>query len=354
MKQIQQEIVSTGKKRDVSIDILRAVALLCIIVAHCQPHKLTIELRSFDVPLMVFLSGVSFSMSSANRKQGYIMYLRKRFERLIIPTWIFLSIYYGLIMVSNVITNTPIFQYPFVDVIKNYTLQTGWYVWIMRVFFFIAILSPLIASVYNKMNHSLAIFMSILGVISLELIGKISENEFYQYFCITYPYVFIFGLGVEIKNCSRRMQLLTSLFFLTTFILSSNFFVPCNSDFFCPNEFKYPPRLPYFAYGMTIIYFLWCYRGYITEFCSKLKIVNFIQYIGTHSIWIYFWHILFLGFYGPFNSIKFLSDGGGKFLTITILSIAAAFLQERIILYFCFRCKLNNKVSNLLNTFFIG
>ena len=58
------------KKRDYQIDILRAIALFCIICAHVSPPSLLIQFRSFDVPMMVFLSGVVFIPSWKRNKGG--------------------------------------------------------------------------------------------------------------------------------------------------------------------------------------------------------------------------------------------------------------------------------------------
>ena len=51
------------KERDNSIDILRAIALFGIILVHVKPWPWLWQLRDFDVPLMVFLSGVVYSKS---------------------------------------------------------------------------------------------------------------------------------------------------------------------------------------------------------------------------------------------------------------------------------------------------
>ena len=84
--------------RDISIDILRCIALIGIVVIHCEPESLWLrQIRNFDVPLMVFLSGVSYTLSIKDENTlidgGYLKYVIKRFKRLILPTWIFLGIY---------------------------------------------------------------------------------------------------------------------------------------------------------------------------------------------------------------------------------------------------------------------
>jgi fucose 4-O-acetylase-like acetyltransferase len=46
--------------RDLRIDILRVAGLLLIILAHVSPPFLLFQFRTFDVPLMVFVSGLSY------------------------------------------------------------------------------------------------------------------------------------------------------------------------------------------------------------------------------------------------------------------------------------------------------
>lgn len=126
-------------KRDISLDILRCIAIVSIILVHIDPKSILInQIRSFDVPLMVFLSGVSYALSNSvigRPKLAYSSYCIKRFKRLILPSWIFLLIYY-------ILFHTAYFLYSsnahilWLDMLHNFTFFTGWYVWIIRVFFY--------------------------------------------------------------------------------------------------------------------------------------------------------------------------------------------------------------------------
>lgn len=44
------------KERILRYDILKVIALLCIILAHVNPNGLVFQLRNFDVPLMIIIS----------------------------------------------------------------------------------------------------------------------------------------------------------------------------------------------------------------------------------------------------------------------------------------------------------
>ena len=97
-------VIKSSLRND-SIDILRFVAILGIIVIHCDPQSFFVrQLRNFDVPLMVFLSGVGFGLSFKRNKISYGQYVWKRFKRMVLPTWIFLLF---LTIVTFVTTKPP-------------------------------------------------------------------------------------------------------------------------------------------------------------------------------------------------------------------------------------------------------
>ena len=79
------------QKRDPSIDLLRFIGLTMIILAHIglsRSTSLLFQLRSFDVPLMVFTSGLAFS----GRNTGaYLLFIGKRTLRLIVPVYLFVA-----------------------------------------------------------------------------------------------------------------------------------------------------------------------------------------------------------------------------------------------------------------------
>lgn len=50
-----------GKLRDVEVDVLRSIGILLIILAHIKAPLVPTVIRCFDVPLMVFVSGLCYS-----------------------------------------------------------------------------------------------------------------------------------------------------------------------------------------------------------------------------------------------------------------------------------------------------
>ena len=91
--------ISKPKTRLAYIDFLKFIGLTGIIIAHVSPPDLMIMLRNFDVPFMVILSSIlaqiSFDRQNHN-KVSVVKYYFSRFKRLVIPTWIFLGIYFTI------------------------------------------------------------------------------------------------------------------------------------------------------------------------------------------------------------------------------------------------------------------
>ena len=85
--------------RDKKIDLLRFIGLMMIILAHTVPPKFLAQVRNFDVPLMVFVSAVTFS--KFQKKETYFSYLYKRLKRLVLPVWVFLTFYFIWLFVLN-------------------------------------------------------------------------------------------------------------------------------------------------------------------------------------------------------------------------------------------------------------
>ncbi|MDY7013155.1 MAG: hypothetical protein SVX43_06045 [Cyanobacteriota bacterium] len=57
-------------KRDIRLDVLKTIGIILIILAHTNPPIWIHQIRNFDVPLMVLLSGTLF-YSSSSKSQDY-------------------------------------------------------------------------------------------------------------------------------------------------------------------------------------------------------------------------------------------------------------------------------------------
>ena len=130
--------------RDIRFDVLKVIGLLCIILAHTDPLDFVMYIRSFDVPLMVIISGALFHYSSHKKKYSFWAYVKKRIPRLVAPTWTFLLLFFSA---TYIIFSVAGKSYPFSmeKIFSSFALLTGiGYVWIIRVFILVSVVSLLL------------------------------------------------------------------------------------------------------------------------------------------------------------------------------------------------------------------
>lgn len=136
------------KQRDHSIDILRCIGMLFIIVCHVGPPSVIFNLRNFDVTMLVFASGLSFAVADRNYLEDgktYLRYLIKRLKRLLIPTWLFLSAYFLIFNLAKLIFPDKDISFSKSDYLQAYSLvSVEGYVWIIRIYILMAVISPLL------------------------------------------------------------------------------------------------------------------------------------------------------------------------------------------------------------------
>ena len=329
-----------SKERDTSIDILRAIALLGLIAAHVEPSDFIFQLRNFDVPMMVVLSGVAFSMTVSNTNISYTDYVWKRFVRIIVPTWIFLLIYYLLIEPT-----------PFLLIIRKFDLMTSWYVWIMRVFFVIALFAPFVATLINKLKKSsVLIFLGSLFLLNEFLCrqawaqgGGSDKNVI---ILMNLPYILVFSFGYILKNLTNKQVLCILLSSIGIYLFKGLYLWNKTGEYVLTQAEKYPPRLYYLAYAFTCICALWLLRNQIRRFSQKCQIGALFSFIGSHTMWIYFYHILAI------DLLPHTTSGIIRYIIVLCLATLVTYIQYVVLSYIT--RKVPTRIGNTLNVIFNG
>ena len=284
------------KERDFSIDFFRFIGLAAIILAHSDIPKLLFQLRNFDVPLMVFVSGYSAYHFSTKSKDT-LAYVSDRFLRLVVPTWIFVSIYAVLRWTLGDGISTG-------DVIESYLMTGGPLgVWIIRIFFFMSLLTPIMMRVAQKDSNLLLLFI----IITLILLANEIVSQYFKELprprTIPVRLVFIFLLyncsyglvlffGIIWNKLNRNGQYLFALACLTCFLSLATYHLYMSGEFVWTQEYKNPPMIYYLSFAVLIISFLFVFKD--TKLVQSLSKFRFISFIGSHTLWIYLWHWLFL------------------------------------------------------------
>ena len=105
-------------KRNYALDILKVIALMAIMLAHVSPSGFIFQLRNFDVPLMIMISVWLSLRTIKSEKFKYSKYIYSRAKRLIVPTWIFLTIYFFICYFKGEIISIQ-------DIVMSYTMIDG-------------------------------------------------------------------------------------------------------------------------------------------------------------------------------------------------------------------------------------
>lgn len=256
------------------------------------PNLIVRELRSFDVPMMVFLSGVSFSMS-CGRSSNYWTYIKKRFVRLILPTWIFLLFYHIIIFIVHPDFNVII------GFVTSLFMKTGWYTWIMRLFFFIALMSPLVIWINRKTSKIQYMILLLFFLVINEYIENIinADGENSNILVIAWmnmPFLMIFSIGSRINRLKSSYIINVAVLAIFAYVLCAVYYYTQEGQYVELGSKKYPPHFYYITYGIGMIFILWIIRKSLLNLFENLKVLPLITFIGRHTMWIYFWHIIFL------------------------------------------------------------
>lgn len=190
--------------RNVSIDVLRFIGISFIILAHVLPPCIILNIRCFDVPLMLFVSGLIYSDRKVDLTFSFFWH---RIKRLIIPVYIFLTVYFAFIFFLKYFLLID-FGITIKHVVGSYLLMDGiGFVWIIRVFLIIAVLTPWLIRINNviKKNRDFILGLVILilfqeYVISHDIGMDIIAIREFLYYASGYSILFLLGLRVKNMN----------------------------------------------------------------------------------------------------------------------------------------------------------
>ncbi len=349
--------------RDIRFDALRTIGLLAIVLAHVSPPGPLFQLRNFDVPLMVLVSGSVFASSSGSGK-NYLNYFFSRIYRLLLPTWLFLSFYFLFWYIFANIAGSA-FPYAPLQIEQSYNLVGGiGYVWIIRVFILTALVSPFFLLLYRRAGSKKFLLALLLIYAFYELIfylynyaGLLSNLKFkeviFDYFLFfALPYGCVAGLGIYLKKAPRRalLYLMSGIAALTliSFIYLSN-----SHQDTATQAYKYPPHMYYFSYALAVsllLYILAPSKAFIRIFGRPV-----MKFIAASSLWIYLWHILFLSLWHYFaeSFYKPLQNFAVEYVVVFALALFVTWTQKKIIGYVCASPALPSGVKTFLTLAFL-
>lgn len=306
------------EKRLNYIDFLKFIGLTGIIIAHVNCPNWLLMLRNFDVPLMVIISAY-LGARSINKYDNNLKYYISRIKRLIIPTYIFLILFF---IYKFIISNELMESKYYIDSFLLTRYGIG-FVWIILIYLYSSLLLPLFKKIgYNYKTIIVLLIIYLLYELcchyEVGMSNKIIETTFYYII----PYGILTYIGFNIDNIKNSKKILLIILNIIIFISLGLYLYNTCGSFQNVQVAKYPARLYYLSYGLlcSLLLFIVC-----SKFNFKNKIITFIS---KHSLWIYLWHIFYLDLY---DYLKLDNKWYIKFIIVYLISIITIYLINKLL-----------------------
>lgn len=314
--------------RNETIDCLRFVGLSLIILAHVNPPYVLFNLRCFDVPMMLFVSGMAYSNHKIDFSASFFI---RRLLRLIVPVYLFL-VFYFLLMLG--------LKYWFFDfgitkqqIVGSFLLRGGiGYVWIIRVFLLVGLLTPILMAKERVVRNDVMLWAFLVGASILMTIavrmGWGMNNIFvrdYVYYAIGYSIPFVAGLRILYMNLKRfvRFFLLIATFMALLCCLQ----IYGGGNLLSINAQKYPPQSYFLFYGLFMSFVCYAFSD-LSTFSKRMPTI--CRFIGMNTIWIYLYHIPLVQITGVLLLPWWL-----RYIFVYLFAVVICYIQVSIVNRLC-------------------
>ncbi|WP_155287679.1 acyltransferase family protein [Lacticaseibacillus zhaodongensis] len=279
-------------KRDSRIDILRSLAILLIVLAHTYSTRAISEFRCFDVPLMVFLMGSSYYLSEQKHHgtRSYGSYLWARIKRLLIPTWIFIVVYFLAFGLLHLLGFTFV-QLDLHKFLLSVTLISGiGYVWIIRVFLIVALCSPLLLRLAQHIKN-------VWGLLLLEFAGLALQSVLLSAYKIAFNRLPSQSTGAQIVFEATGYLLIALVGMWAVHQSVKGLAIAGGADaavfgilmlaqgVVSVGAQKFPPTAYFIAYGLAASLLLMAFLTVVKWGAGKA-----IGWLSRYSLELYYWH----------------------------------------------------------------
>lgn len=336
-------------KRDVQLDIYRGMSMIYVV---CFIHVLFwfhigkepyISIALFEMPVIFFISGASFSLS--NRNWNLMETFVNRFKRVILPYYIYALVvlliisFFTLLRSGLFVCHENIVKLDYIDKysfdIASYTMNDildvlicvnipqspfSTHLWFILPYMIISCTFFFQSFFIKKTNRwYYAIFCFILGVVTQLLTNNIIIREivFYNIFFIC-GYLFYKQLGTKIIILTG----LSSLLFIVVYIASGGYIVPMQTH-------KFPPDILFVCYGLLFVCFISLILG-----CVKLPNLKFFQIWNSRGYTIYLYQNL-IYFIVNESLLSYIKKIQYDFIQCIICSIVIFFFSTLLSILTC-------------------
>lgn len=306
------------------------------ILAHVSPPSIVFQLRNFDVPLLVIISGYFNEMSTRHivSISDALRFLYKRFVRLSIPTW-------------GVITAHLVFSYAFGlipspslgEIARTYLFIDGiGYVWIVRIFWGAAVIAAFWALVKNR-SQAVGGRLEVLLIAALGVTGEVFSRFSLSGFpallkdTLLIPFIAYGSLALAGNLIVRagvlkklRLAAISLAVYLALVVVHGQPYQ------FSTQQWKYPPTIFYMSYALMMSSLMLCLPW--ERIASRLGVASLGAWIGRNSLEVFLWHIPFVEYFNRANVdwyINFIATLAGAIAMTFIHLSVSKYIKIRIL-----------------------
>lgn len=320
-----ETVKAGGQTRLNYIDFLKFIGMTGIIMAHVEAPNWAMMLRNFDVPLLVIVSSVlgerSFRKYEGEGIKAAGKYFVSRIKRLVIPTWIFLTLYFGVCALQGQYYDKRYYAMSYC--LTRYGIG---YVWIILIYLYSALLVP----VFSKIKLSVKGIIGMVSVYCLyELACYFQIGAGNQFLDTTFFYIVPYGaltcLGYHFCRMNQKGKRIIAITAALIFTMFGLYYWLINGEPQSVQIAKYPPTLYYLGYGVAWSFFL-------LLFCEKHTFGIYenwiIKYISIHSLGIYFAHILLIKLY---DDLSLPGIWYVKYMIVYVMAFIVVFCGNKLL-----------------------
>lgn len=283
------------KQRDTSLDIIRFLGVLLIMVAHSNPPEWLYELRNFATPLLVVASALTSATIFRFKEIDVKEFYKKRLSKLIFPVWIFLALYYAIALCFYLALGQSN-PYNAKIIVLSYLFMGGiGYVWIFKVYIILALITP-VALKIAKGSKSLSrfLFPVLLVYLVYEAVVYLSDIYMSGYSFVpklltpvAFTLLFLYGLKMDQLSTKQLLSISAAALVIFLSYVAYNFYFL--GKFLGTQLYKNPPTLYYMSYSLfwiNVVYIV-C-KKWLHHWIPSI----YSQWLSANSLWVYLWHIL--------------------------------------------------------------
>lgn len=310
------------------IDMLRGLAMFSMIIIHATAYFLSNsfahwlwDLSQFAVPLFIFCSAYLFFLKPfVFDLHEFIEYFKKRIIRLLIPYYIFGSIFLLII-----------YKYSHNDFSKDFIRRSVliWggidFNWLVLLFLYFIFLLPLISWLYQNKRKLFYLYSCISFIVSLYLVFYQMPLDYRLIMWLPWSLLVVFTL-LFMKHKDSKVSLSLFLFGSLAVFTGLRFIELKIGHTLWQYNNKYPPNLYHLSFGIFWTCFLYMLAK--KKVFSIPVIKNLFHFLSVNSYSIYFVHFMVIYFLTLVIKMKF-EAWYQFFLWILILTLGVQYIINK-------------------------